>query len=297
MNRVPPLVERTLRQAMNVAGFRSRHLDTSIGRMHVIDREGQGELPPVVVVHGLGSTGMHFLPMMRRIAPHTRRVVALDLPGHGFSARIDALDQDVLRTGVIEAMDQLALPPAILVGNSLGGAATVRYASERPDQVLGTVLLAPAGAPMTPEELEALRHTFAIRTHGEAVAFLHRLLARPPGWTKHVVAVGVRRTFADPVLQSWLSRLEGQDFLTPDEVARVPPTLLVWGDHERILPGTALDFWQRHLPQHATIVRDAGVGHSPHLDAVERAARYIVDHARALHASGADRGTRPQSSL
>ncbi|MCA9492891.1 MAG: alpha/beta fold hydrolase [Myxococcales bacterium] len=276
------LIERGLRRAMNVVGYRSRHLDTSIGPMHVIDREGGGALPPVVVVHGLGSSAVHFVPLLRRLAPHAQRVVAIDLPGHGFSTRLDALDQDVLRAGVLEALDQLELPPAIVVGNSLGGAATVRYTSQRPDRVLGTVLLAPAGAPMTPEELQALRDTFAIRTHAEAVAFLHRLLARPPGWTKHVVAVGVRRTFSDPVLQSWLSELKGHDFLTPEEVRGVPPTLLVWGDHERILPGSALAFWQAHLPEHARIVRDDAVGHSPHLDAVDRAASYVLDHARAL---------------
>lgn len=283
----PGVFERAVRRALPLAGFRSARVPTSVGAVHLFDAEGQGELPAVLIVHGLGSAGLHFVPLMRRLRPHVRRVTAIDLPGHGFSDRPARLTQEVLRAGVLEALDRVHTEPSIVVGNSLGGAAAVRYVVERPEKVLGTVLLAPAGAPMSAEELEAIQRTFAIRTHAEAVAFLHRLLARPPGWKAHVVAVGVRRTFTDPTLQAWLAALGEADFLKPEEVRRVPPTVLVWGDQERILPGTALAFWREHLPPHATIVEAERLGHSPHLDSVRRSAELVLEHARRVaHGSG-----------
>ncbi len=278
----PGVFERGARRALSLAGFRSTTVPTSVGGVHLLDAEGTGDLPPVIIVHGLGSAGLHFAAMMRRLRPHVRRVTALDLPGHGFSERPAALTLDVLRAGVLEALDRVHTEPSVVVGNSLGGAAAVRYVLERPDKALGTVLLAPAGAPMSPEELEAIRRTFAIRTHAEAVAFLNKLLARSPGWKAHVIARGVRRTFTDPILQAWLGTLGEADFLTPEEVRGVPPTVLVWGEHERILPSTALAFWREHLPAHATIVEAERLGHSPHLDSAGRSAELILEHARRV---------------
>jgi pimeloyl-ACP methyl ester carboxylesterase len=287
----PGWLERGARQALSVAGFQSRRVPTSVGEVHALHLEGGGALPPVVLVHGLGSAGLHFWRIMRLLQPQVSRVTAIDLPGHGFSDRPEALSLEVLRSGVLEALDQLQPEPAIVVGNSLGGAAVVRYAAQRPEKVLGAVLLAPAGAPMNAEELAGVRATFSIRSHQEAVAFLNRLLARPPGWKAHLVAPGIRRTFADPRLQAWLASLGDRDFLTPEEVRSVPPTVLVWGEHERILPGSALAFWSEHLPAHASIVRPERLGHSPHLDSATRSAELILEHARRVaelraHSSG-----------
>lgn len=44
-----------------------------------------------------------------------------------------------------EALDALLPEPAIVCGNSLGGAVALHYALARPEKVLGLVLLSPAG--------------------------------------------------------------------------------------------------------------------------------------------------------
>ncbi|HEX8795332.1 MAG TPA: alpha/beta fold hydrolase, partial [Polyangiaceae bacterium] len=100
-----------------------RWVDTPLGPVHTYDVEGRGSLPPMVLLHGLGASATPFGPMMGRLRPHVSRLVAPDYPGHGFSGEAAGV---VTPTALFEAMttalDALLVEPAVLVGNSLGGA-------------------------------------------------------------------------------------------------------------------------------------------------------------------------------
>ncbi|MEZ4241724.1 MAG: alpha/beta fold hydrolase, partial [Myxococcota bacterium] len=215
---VPPsLVDRLLRRWSVFRGSTSRDLPTAIGPVHVLSQAGQGELPPVLLVHGFGASALQWAPLARALLPHVRRVTAVDLPGHGFSVRRPDLALDLLRDGLLVALDQLDDGPAVAVGNSLGGAVVVRYVHARPEQVLGAHLISPGGAPMTPEELDEVRRLFRIRSHGEALAFLERLFGHSVGPIRHLLAPGLRRTFGDEALQGVLAGLTDADWLTTEE--------------------------------------------------------------------------------
>src|SRR5690606_32068659 len=67
-----------------------------------------------------------------------------------------------------------------LVGNSLGGGVALRYALAQPSRVQALVLVSPAGARCSDEELRALKSVFRIRTRDDARSFVHRLYHRPP---------------------------------------------------------------------------------------------------------------------
>src|SRR5262249_49956199 len=73
------------RATLQATFFRSRRIRTSVGRMHVMEAQGHGHLPPLVLLHGLSSTGVHYLPLVGHVRPHVRRLFLPDLPGHGFS--------------------------------------------------------------------------------------------------------------------------------------------------------------------------------------------------------------------
>src|SRR3954452_15640983 len=81
---------------------------------------GSGE--PVVCVHGLGGTKASFLPTVSALAD-SYRVIALDLPGFGESAKpIGApYNADWFAKAVFSMLDELGLDSAHIVGNSLGG--------------------------------------------------------------------------------------------------------------------------------------------------------------------------------
>jgi pimeloyl-ACP methyl ester carboxylesterase len=284
---VPPsLLDHVLRRLLVVGGFGSDWVDTSVGPIHVLSRTGGGPLPHVTLIHGFGANALQWVPLVRALRPHVRGITAVDLPGHGFSVRRPDLSLDVLRDGVLEALDRSRGAddgPRVVVGNSLGGAVAVRYVQARPDHVLGAHLLSPGGAPMDAEELEEVRRLFRVGTHGEALVFLERLFGRPAGWVGHLFAPGVRRTFRDLALHGLLERVTDRDWITGDELRALPrPVRVVWGRADRILPARAVGFWRDQLPVHGELEEPGAFGHVPQLTAPLEAAADILAFARRL---------------
>lgn len=270
------LAEHVARASLRVlGGYTSRHVETSMGRVHVLEAEGRGHRPPVVLLHGLSSAGVHFLPMLGALHGRFSRIILPDLPGHGFSDFPRSPGAGGFHDATFQALDQLVGEPAVFFGNSLGGYAAIRYAAARPYRVRGLFLASPAGAAMTDAELEALRALFRLRGHRDALAFIDRLLARP-GWTRHVLAWGIERQFRRPEVDAVLRIAAAEHLLTPGELARLEmPTVLWWGRHERILPARNLEFFRAHLPAHARVEEPEGFGHSPFLDDPHALARRL----------------------
>jgi pimeloyl-ACP methyl ester carboxylesterase len=281
----PSWLDRLTRSLLVRVGYRSEQVPTSVGDVHVLSREGSGRLPPVVLVHGFGATAMQWVPLIRALRPHVRGVTAIDLPGHGLSVRRPDLTLDVLREGVLQALDRSRRTdePALVVGNSLGGAVVVRYVQARPDHVVGAHLLSPGGAPMDAGELEEVRRLFRVSTHREALVFLDRLFGRPVGWIGHLMAPSVRRTFRDLALHGLLDQVTDADWLTEDEVRGLPrPLRVVWGRADRILPARSVAFWRAQLPPDGEMEEPDAFGHVPQLDRPAAAAADILGFARRL---------------
>ncbi len=105
----------------------------------------QGQGRPLVLIHGLAGQMRHFTyGMVKLLAPHFR-VVAIDRPGSGYTARPKSMAADVSTqaAAIAALLDKLQLGPAMIVGHSLGGAIALTLAVEHPRCVAGLALLAP----------------------------------------------------------------------------------------------------------------------------------------------------------
>jgi pimeloyl-ACP methyl ester carboxylesterase len=104
----------------------------------------QGEGAPVLLLHGLGRSGLtswNHMPELMRQKP--LRIIAFDLLGFGQSPKPDWLDYDVddHAKAVIAALRKLHLrQPVVLVGHSMGCLVSVRVARLRPDLVKHLIL-------------------------------------------------------------------------------------------------------------------------------------------------------------
>jgi len=260
-------------------GYRSRWVQTLIGRMHLLEVRGDGPRPTAVLLHGLSSAGAHLAPLIRALRPSFSRVVAPDLPGHGLSAMppADACFGD-LDQALAEAIDHVAHPdaPIVLFGNSLGGFAAIRYALARPERVRALVVASPGGAALPRHEHHAFMARFTMRSHADALGFVDRVLTARP-LARHVMAWGIRRRFSRPSLRALLDLAEHEDLLTEHELARLAmPTLCLWGERDGVLPASAAAFFKRHLPAHARFEVPSRLGHSPYLERPDVVARRIV---------------------
>ncbi|HEY2366946.1 MAG TPA: alpha/beta fold hydrolase, partial [Polyangiaceae bacterium] len=231
-------------------GYESREVTTRRGRVRVIVGSGGGELPTIVLLHGLGSAGADYLPLLARLRPHVRRIVAPDMPGHGASeASLAARPRHTHVETLGEALDEVLGEPAVIFGNSLGGYAALRYAIARPERVRGLFLASPSGAPSTKEEIDRLMSVLRIRSHADAMRFLELAVHGKASWFRHVMAWGLRRRFTAPSLKPWIDSIRDAEPLAPGDLARMTmPIHLVWGRSERVLPRRHLEFFRANLP-------------------------------------------------
>lgn len=275
------MVEGLTRVALRRRGIRSTKLSTALGRVRVMSGPGSGTLPPMVFVHGLGASSASFAPVILRVMPHTKQVLALDLPGHGWSEVPNAaLAPDRMAEAVTDALDRVLEEPAILCGNSLGGLMVLEYARRRPARVAGLVLLSPGAAPMSDEEIAAVRRAFHMKTTKEARAFLERVYHRMPPIAA-LFARDTRARMMSAVVQGILASIGSDHAAKPEHVRALPmPILFVWGRSERLLPASGLRYFREHLPRHAEIEEPEGVGHCPQLDDPGWLAKRIVEFAR-----------------
>ena len=256
-------------------------MPTSVGRVHLMERLGDGASAPLVLLHGLSSAGVHYARVLRYLGGATH-VVLPDLPGHGFSDTPKVMDAASILAGVFEVLDAALHRPAVLVGNSLGGYVAIRYALARPEKVAGLMLAAPAGAAMDPVALQALRGRFSLGSHREALAFVDALFARRRR-LRHLYALGLREYFSLPQTQAVLDQMQLPMMFTGEQLARLRmPILLLWGQAERILPEANFEFFKAHLPPHAKFERPAGWGHSGFLDDPKGFAQRLLRFAAEL---------------
>lgn len=276
-----PLVERLGRRALVNRGVTTRTLVTPAGKLHAYDAKGKGAAPTTVLLHGIGSAATQFGPLMGNLVPHAQRVVSLDYPGHGFSDEYEGtLTPETLFETVTTALDELAPEPAVVVGNSLGGAVALQYAIQRPERVRALVLLSPAGARASDEEWREIRDAFAISTRAQSKAFFERLYHRSP-WFLSLVAHEFPHAVNRRAVRDLLSTATNDHAPTPEQLgALTMPILFVWGRSERLLPAGFFEYFSRHLPKHAVIERPDGMGHCPHFDAPRRVAARIAEFAR-----------------
>jgi pimeloyl-ACP methyl ester carboxylesterase len=119
---------------------------------------GAGE-PPIVFVHGFCCARSDWDAQVAHFSPR-HRCIALDLRGHGATPGA-ASDATIERLGadVAELMTALDLPPAVLVGHSMGCRVVMEAALQAPARAAGVVLV--DGSQFAPEMGAGLRALFA----------------------------------------------------------------------------------------------------------------------------------------
>ena len=145
------------------------------GTQFYYEEAGQGR-PPLVFVHGVASAHDDWQAQVAVFRPR-HRVVVCDLRGHGASTG-DAAQCDIETYGadVASLLHALDLPPAVLVGHSMGVRVALQAYVETPERVAGLVLV--DGSRVGSGDAQAIEE--AVRQQIAAVGyttFLHGLFA------------------------------------------------------------------------------------------------------------------------
>jgi pimeloyl-ACP methyl ester carboxylesterase len=99
----------------------------------------------VLCVHGMSGAATNWTDLMAELAPDFD-CAAVDLPGSGYSpppAKRSGYSVKALAATVIRLIERLERGPVHLIGNSMGGAVSIRVAAARPDLVRTLTLVSP----------------------------------------------------------------------------------------------------------------------------------------------------------
>jgi len=109
-----------------------------------------GAGPPVVFVHGSGPGANAWSNFSPNVGPVVRagfRCLLPDMIGFGYSSKPTGIDYtlDLFAPTLLSFLDALDVKSCVLVGNSLGGAISMRLAIDHPERVDKLVVMGPGG--------------------------------------------------------------------------------------------------------------------------------------------------------
>ncbi len=260
-----------------------------------VEEDGIGD-PVLLLFHGyLGSTAVWYRAMPL-LAPRLR-VVAVDLPGAGYSDRpADApYDLQWLASLVPGLLDALGIESCLLGGHSLGGAVALRAAARNPERCRGLVLVAPLAYCQKPppglrfaKKHPAIAGRFFASPIGRAV--IPRLVRRAAFASREArVAVNVRRLLDHldaPGGWSAATRMglaAGDSAPTAETLRTIScPALVVWGREDVVHASSLARRIADDLGAGARIAVVPHASHNCHEEAPELFARetlaWLDDH-------------------
>ena len=239
-----------------------------------ISYAGAGDSGAVVLlVHGYGGDRNSWLFLQEPLAAR-HRVYALDLPGHGTSAKdVGDGSVDLLADAVLGVLDAVGPDRAHLVGHSLGGAVVLAAAARAPGRIASLTLFAPAGfGPSI--NAGYVRGFAAAQTRRELRPVVGQLFADEQLVTRQVVddlLAYKRLDGVDAALTTLAETLLDGDEQRIDSAAAVRalggavPVTVVWGSADRIIPAEQASSVAAVAPGAAVRVID-GAGHMPHME-------------------------------
>jgi pimeloyl-ACP methyl ester carboxylesterase len=243
-------------------------VDTPSGGVMTYD---EGEGTPLLFVHGYCGNHGDWSAVAARSVAGGRRVIAIDLPGHGASSlRRLVVSVDDLGTVIERVLVALDLSEVTLAGHSLGSMAVLRLAERDgapfKERVAALGLISCSPTPWRPPEMAtvlmgshplarpvlhsrslghaALRATaFASGAESDAVEHIRQTWRRasyPTRWAYAVCAL------ASPVVAHGIERV-------------ALPTAIITGTADRLTPPDRAEALARRLPEAALhLVEDAG---------------------------------------
>lgn len=239
---------------------------------------------PILLLHGFDSSVLEFRRLLPLLATQNQ-TWAVDLLGFGFTERIEnlALSPSAIKTHLYCFWEALIAQPMILVGASMGGAAAIDFTLNYPEVVQKLVLIDSAGftagsamgklmfPPLDRLATEFLRNP-RVRNSISRAAYKNKSLAsvdaqlcaalhlNMPGWNQALIAFTKSGGYTS--FKEKLAQIE-------------QPTLILWGEDDRILGIKDADKFQQAIP-HSKLVWIKDCGHVPHLEQPQIAAEHIL---------------------
>lgn len=252
--------------------------------------------PLIVLLHGLAGSSEDWASVIDDLAvDHT--IVAPDLLGNGLSAKPRGdYSLGAYASGVRDLLETLGHEGATIIGHSLGGGVAMQFSYLFPERCERLVLVASGG--LGPEVSLALRAAslpgselvLPLITHrtlieaGNALGRALRKVGLRPAAVAEQTWTTYQRLATTEARQAFLHTLRstvdprGQRIDASDRLylAADLPTLIVWGEDDRVIPVAHGRHAVELIPD-SELVTFPAVGHFPHQEVPQAFTRAVVD--------------------
>ncbi len=263
------------------AGLERKEISLSDGTHYVYLEGGRGE--PLLLLHGFGGNKDNFTRVARFLTPHYR-VIVPDHIGFGESEHPQNADYSPLAQAErLHALAQaLGISNVHLGGNSMGGQIALSYAAQYKNEAKSLWLLDPAGVWTAPES--ELRKTIAstgknpllIHTEEDFAQLLPWVMTDRPFIPRPMLDVLARERIRNFDLEQRIFRQITEDSIEDRIRGLATPSLIVWGDQDRLISVETADILHKLLPNSQVFIMP-NIGHVP---MVERPKQSAYDYLR-----------------
>ncbi len=244
-----------------------------------------GSGAPVVFVHGSGpgvNAYSNFFPNYRVIAAAGYRTVLPDMVGFGWSSKPTGIDYtlDLFVPTLREFLDQLEIRRCVLVGNSLGGAISMKFAIDHPDRVEKLIVMGPGGIESRetyfkmPGIQKMVSQFVGTGFDREGLRRLLGLLAYDPKFVTDEL-VDERFNILQTQPKDVLARMSITD-LTPELVKVRCPLLGFWGVEDQFCPASGYEKILRSVPD-SRFIMYSRCGHWAMIERAEDFNRNVIE--------------------
>jgi pimeloyl-ACP methyl ester carboxylesterase len=197
-----------------------------------------GEGDPLVVIHGGGGDARTWLPNIEELSS-SYTVYAPDLPGYGGSQPLDGRYYIPELTDFLDVFsDNLGLERFHLVGHSLGGGVALNYALKSPHRIKKLVLVSSL---CLGSEIAFWVRLISVPTLLGILGVVTLSVFKSIKWTVkkilNQVELVIPFTPASVNIGGSVATFREQTMVLADRFAEVlPPTLLIWGAKDGVVP-------------------------------------------------------------
>ncbi len=235
-----------------------------------IERVGPEDAPPIVVLHGWGSSAANMRPIAHAVADRWR-VWNVDLPGHGFSpAPPEAMGVPEHARLVADLIDAEAGGRATIIGHSNGGRIALHMASsaafkQRVDRL---VLISPSGVPPLRTASYHVKRTTARALKAPFAILPGRAREFGLDWLRHslvwkLLGSSDYRALSGTMQETFVRTV---NFYVDERLSAIDvPVLLFWGTKDEAVTRHQIDIMQRTIPD-VGVVELEDAGHYGYLD-------------------------------
>jgi len=247
--------------------------------------------PPLhlVAVHGNGGGASRFTSFVNAVGDRAQ-VHSVTLPGFSTSPRDPSLVTVSDYADHLATLVQASPVPPVLLGHGIGGSFALDLAARRPELLSGLILHAPVGANLDTRLFPRIMSTRPVRA--AAKRLIAARLPRPL-WRRVFFPHGAPREVLDTFFDEYRTCAAfGQMFeiITPAWFTQLPPvrnvaSVVLWGEHDRVLRSGQADVIHAKVP-HAEVIVQPGWDHFPMIEQPDDYAEVILAIAQGLVARG-----------